>query len=244
MKRQIRQGVFETNSSSMHSLTVIKRDEKYTLEEILEDLYLYDDNTGDKKCVWHILLDDELCFGRAPFRAIATFEGKWRYACASLVHEYNDETYKELVTIAKKYIPNLKKIELPIRTFNVPNKKAKKHKNDSFAQKYGKTEKEMNDFLAQKEKDWGIELYYSESRGYWQYEAPYTGYVDEDILSGFLKKEGISLEEFLTNKKYVVIQDGDEYCYWNDIKRSGLVNMDIIDHEYPKMDRYGLTEDE
>lgn len=41
MKRQIRRNVFETNSSSMHSLTVMKRDDKYTPEEILEGLYLH-----------------------------------------------------------------------------------------------------------------------------------------------------------------------------------------------------------
>lgn len=33
MKRQIRRNVFETNSSSMHSLTVMKRDEHYSPEE-------------------------------------------------------------------------------------------------------------------------------------------------------------------------------------------------------------------
>lgn len=56
------------------------------------------------------------------------------------------------------------------------------------------------------------------------------------MLSGFLKKENISLEEYLTNKRYVVIQDGDEYGCFKDMKRSGLVNMDAIDHEYPRDD--------
>ena len=82
--------------------------------------------------------------------------------------------------------------------------------------------------------------YWKSSGGYWHYNRPFTGYVDENILSGFLEKEGITLEEYLTNKKYVVIQDGDEYCYWYDMKKTGLVNMDAIDHEYPR--EYG-TED-
>lgn len=34
------------------------------------------------------------------------------------------------------------------------------------------------------------------------------GRVDENILTGFLKRENITLEEFLINKKYIVIQDG------------------------------------
>ena len=68
MKRQIRRGVFETNSSSMHSLTVIKKNEKYTPEEIQEDFYLYDDrSSGEKNCIWYIYGDD-LDFGRQPFR--------------------------------------------------------------------------------------------------------------------------------------------------------------------------------
>ena len=40
--KQIRRGVFETNSSSMHSLTVMKRNDKYTPEEILDGIWLYD----------------------------------------------------------------------------------------------------------------------------------------------------------------------------------------------------------
>lgn len=85
----------------------------------------------------------------------------------------------------------------------------------------------------QKEKEWNIEIdYWESSDGYWEFKRPYAGYVDEDILSGFLEKENMSIEEFLLNKRYVVVQDGDEYCYWQDIKATGLINMDMIDHEY------------
>lgn len=61
--------------------------------------------------------------------------------------------------------------------------------------------------------------------------------VDEDMLSGFLEEENVSLEEYLTNRKYVVIQDGDEYCYWDDIKNTGLIDMDAIDYEYVSLCR-------
>lgn len=245
MKRQVRRGVFETNSSSMHSLTVMKKNEKYTLEEILENLYLSDDhNTGEKECVWNIYFKNDLSFGRMPFRALSTFKDKWLYACASLVEEYNDDTYKELVAIALKYIPRLKRIELPKTTSSIPNKKSKRAKKDTYYQEYGKTEKELKEYLSQKENEWGIELNYWGDDDWWEFDSLYTGRVDEDVLSGFLKYEGISLEEFLVNKKYVVIQDGDEYWYWRDMKRSGLVDMNIIDHEYPNRDEYGCTEDD
>lgn len=232
MKRQIRRGVFETNSSSMHSLTVIKRDEKYTQEEIMEDLWLCDDSSIEKECVWDIWDKDDLYFGRMPFRALSTFKDKWLYACASLVNEYNDDTYKKLVAIAFKHIPQLKRIDLPMTTTSFPNKKSKRAKKDNYFQEYGKTEKELEEYLSQKESEWGIKLNYWENDNWWEFDTPYTGNVDEDILSSFLKREGISLEDFLLNKKYVVIQDGDEYCYWKAMKKSGLVNTDIIDHEY------------
>lgn len=236
MKRQVRNGVFETNSSSMHSLTVMKRDDKYTSEEILEGIWLSDDKeTGEEDCVWEIWNSDDLHFGRYPFKALSTFKDKWLYACASLVCEYNDDTYKELLAIALKYIPNLKKIKLPNTSGSFANKDSEEFEDDKYYQEHGKTESELVEYLSQKQKDWGMEINYWESySGWWGYDMPCVGYVDEDILSGFLEDEEITLEEYLINKKYVVIQDGDEYCYWNDMKKSGLVNMDVIDHEYPR----------
>lgn len=232
--KQIRRGVFETNSSSMHSLTVMKRNDKYTPEEILDGIWLYDDEeTGEKKCVWDIWNDSDLCFGRSPFRALTTFKDKWLYACASLVYDYNDNIYKELVAIALKYVPGLTKIKLPMTNGMFADKDDEYFKNNTYYQKHGKTEEELCEYLSQKEEDWGIEITYWKDDPWWEYDAPYTGSVDEDILSEFLKKEGITLEEYLTNKKYVVIQDGDEYCYYQDMKKAGLINLDMIDHEYP-----------
>lgn len=236
MKRQIRRGVFETNSSSQHSFCVMRTGEHYTPDEIARDFYLFKDrDTGEEYCVWNIWTHD-MEFGRSPFRVLGTFHDKWLYACASLVHEYNDGIYKELVALAIKYVPGLKKIEVPMIHDSVADKYHPENKDSDYAQKYGKTEDEFNEYLEQKEKDWGIETieYWMTDNGYFHYEKPFTGYVDENILGDFLKKENITLEEYLTNKKYVVIQDGDEYCYWSDMKKAGLVNMDAIDHEYPK----------
>lgn len=233
MKVKIRRGMFETNSSSMHSMVVMKSDEKYSEEEILEEIRLCrDSKTKEENCAWRIY-DWDLEFGRSPFRVLCSFENKWRYACASLVGEYNDETYKKLVTIAKKYIPGLKKIELPMASKRIPSKDDESEKDDEYVQKYGKTENELVEYLEKKQEEWGMDIdYWKTSDHYWAFKKPFTGYVDENILSGFLEKEKIGLEEFLTNKRYVVIQDGDEYCYWDDMKKSGLVNMDKIEKEY------------
>lgn len=242
MKRQIRRGVFETNSSSMHSLTIMKKDEKYTTEEILNHFYLHSDTVDGKTTyVWDIWYENDLIFGRSPFRALGTFKDKWLYACASLVQEYNDDVYKELVEIAKKYIPNLTKIKMPMTNDGFADKTAEKYKDNEYYQQHGKTEEELIEYLAQKEKDWGIELSYWRNGDYWCFERPYTGGVDENVLGCFLRDTGITLEDFIINKKYVVIQDGDEYCYWSDMKKTGLVNTSIIDYEYPN-NRY-LEED-
>ena len=94
-------------------------------------------------------------------------------------------------------------------------------------------EDELIEYLMQKEEEWDMEVNYWEDReGDWEYRVPYTGRVDKNILSGFLEKENITLEEFLINKKYIVIQDGDEYCEFEKIKKTGLINLDAIDHEY------------
>lgn len=234
MKRQIRRCVFETNSSSMHSLVIMKKSSTYSKDEILDDFYLFDDaETGEKDCVWEIR-DDDLGFGRSPFRSLGSFHDKWLYACASLVSEYKDDVYSELERLALQYVPGLKRIKMPVTTECIADKNNSKFQNDDYYQKFGKTEDELADYLMQKESEWNIKIEYWESNGYWCFKKPFTGYVDENILSDFLKKENIHIEEFLLNKRYVVIQDGDEYCYWQDIKNTGLIDMGVIDHEYPE----------
>lgn len=236
MKIQIRRCVFETNSSSQHSLCVMKIDEYYTPEEISKNFFLWNNkDTGEEKCEWHIR-DGDLEFGRSSFRVLCNFHDKWLYACASLVREYNDETYKELESIALKHVPGLKKVVIPMVSDSFADKNHSENKDNDYAQEYGKTEDEFNEWLEQKEKDWGIDTitYWESDNGYFHFEKPFTGYVDENILSGFLDEENISLEEYLTNRKYVVIQDGDEYNEFGNFKRSGLINLDVIDHEYPK----------
>lgn len=54
--------------------------------------------------------------------------------------------------------------------------------------------------------------------------------VDDVELFGWLEKYNISLKEFLTNKKYVIIQDGDEYCIWKDLINCGLIDKRAIEN--------------
>jgi len=56
------------------------------------------------------------------------------------------------------------------------------------------------------------------------------------VLKNFLKKKDISLKEFLSNKKYKIIIDGDEYWAWESLKRTGLIDLSQIVEEYPGED--------
>lgn len=183
MKRQIRQNVFETNSSSMHSLVIKKQDEYFTPEEIANEVYIYKDGT------WAISFEEDLDFGRYPFQMLSKFTDKVKYTIASMCvwksKKEKERIFKDIENIVKEYVPNIKEVKLPT----------------------------SYDYETKEDK-------------------PYYGYVDEDILTGFLEKNKIDLKEFLTNKKYVVICDGDEYCTWIDIKKSGLIALDEIEYEY------------
>ncbi|MCH5267742.1 MAG: hypothetical protein J1E62_05295 [Lachnospiraceae bacterium] len=59
-----------------------------------------------------------------------------------------------------------------------------------------------------------------------------NGLVEENLID-FLQKEDITITEFLTNKRYVVIVDGDhDDCDYNRLKKSGLFNKEMVEREY------------
>ena len=231
MKIQVRQSCYETNSSSQHSLVVTKDSRHYSRKEIDEELDFLKWTDG----VWDIY-EFDMNFGRTPFRIISSFKDKWLYMCAALVHEYKDDIYNELERLAFKYINQLEKISLPKVQCSFANKDSDKFEKEDleYLLKHGKTEEELKTCLQELETKWNLpKIKYWESNGYFEFELPYIGYCEDyGELSKFLKEKDLSLEEFLTNKKYIIIQDGDEYCYWDDAKDSGLINKDIIDYEY------------
>lgn len=52
----------------------------------------------------------------------------------------------------------------------------------------------------------------------------YSVGVDEYALRYCLHNCGVDMREFLTNKKYVIIQDGDEYHIWSDLVELGIID--------------------
>lgn len=106
MRISVRQGVFETNSSSMHSLCILNHSDK-NLDTTTDKI--------DKNGVWEFE-EGELSFGRYPFRFLHTFEDKVKYAIANY-HEWGKdyeefcESISPVIDIVKKYNPNFVKFK-------------------------------------------------------------------------------------------------------------------------------------
>lgn len=167
----IRRNVFETNSSSSHSLVILtdniiketETDMHFTHEEMLNSLH------GLRKDGTYKSFARNWYFGRCPFRALDTFEQKFQYAYAN---EDGDPEKSDLVQMLQNLVPEVKKFVAP--------------------------------------EDAGTDAY---------------------PLHGWLNSHGITMKEFLTNKKYVIVQDGDEYRIWEDLIRSGLIDMNAIENK-------------
>lgn len=169
MKVQIRGGVFETNSSSMHSLVVSTKGGKYTEDEIYEGMWI------DANGKWNIWSQD-IQFGRAPFRLLYSFAEKVRYALASL--NGSEIKLSDVNQTVDKYAPKVK--------------------------------------------EWVLPMVQEDNVG---------GWTDDDILPSALRELKISLEDFLTDRRYMVVVDGDEYCVWDSLKQSGMINTSMIKEE-------------
>ena len=179
---QIRDNTFETNSSSSHSLIITDFDGKYTPEEMMKGIYLWEDKETR-------MYESNLEFYRSPFSLLATFESKSRYAIASSQGHLADEVEK----IWYKYIPNFNGFKFDMKT-----------------EEYDYDKKEWVDLEEPK---------------------PIYGGTDDYQIEGWLKSYNVSLEDFLTMRRYMVVCDGDEYREWYHILDSGLVDKSHIIHD-------------
>lgn len=89
MKRVIRRGVFETNSSSMHSIVVTNNNiNNVSMEDYF---YVWKSPCSNKISFWH----EDIEFGRSPFEILATAYDKLKYAYASFFGYEADEHVDE-----------------------------------------------------------------------------------------------------------------------------------------------------
>lgn len=167
---KIRKGVFETNSSSMHSIAINTGVDKDTVLEEKED---YEGLFVDRDGVVKFYNVSKLSFGRWPFQILCTFEDKVKYTIASI------GCIEEIEGIVKEYYPDFDHFEFP----------AIGKRNETF---YGDVDHQSS-----------------------------------GVLKNFLSTSGVSLKEFLTNERYMVIVDGDEYCEFEKLVNHHIINPDI-----------------
>ena len=249
MKRVIRCSAFETNSSSQHSIVVTKDDHMLTSDDMRtgwkesEEKELFYIN---KEGVWDIWGSEDLSFQRYPFDLLSTVEDKARYAIAEYCGEYTRYTDEEkvnfindLIALLNEVIPRVWDIKLPKQYIDVYK--------DVDGNEVSRSHYVFRDREAEGE-DGKRKYAYQDLDGvkhevFWDYseESPNIPGIDHQsagLLTTFLKKKGITLKDFLFNKKYKVIIDGDEYDTWGKLKESGLIDLNDIVEEFGIIETY------
>lgn len=233
MSVQIRHGVFETNSSSMHTIAVRKQHGNCGTEKI----YLH----NGMKSVY----SDDLSFERYPFRILYSLMDKAMYAVASYLggyrrYEKGDEDAKkflegELYPIIRKYYPDFVGIDFDVEEEDVYVNP--KDPEDAYCRwdegvEYTGDGSSPSGYSLVKEDGTKIGLVLDEEH---YVEVMNCGNVDHQssgLLQGFLKQSGVSLEEFLTDSAYVVVIDGDEYNDFCKYLTAGLMRVDDFESVY------------
>lgn len=239
MKLTIRNGCFETNSSSSHSFCVTTQDEHVTFEELSGDAEDREEHlwTYNGK-LW--LYDVKNGYGSCPFKILYTFRDKFQYAmCEYLGYSYFDteednQIYDDLLSLLQSVAPEVCEVSLSMKYEDIYRDEEGNripHKDLIFV---GYNEEKEYWGYNYKDKDGNIHAAIRD-RGYWD-EIPDIGVIDHQskgILREFLRKKNIDLKEFLTNKKYIIVVDGDEFCVLFKEIKHGLINKDFIKEIYP-----------
>lgn len=250
MKIQIRKGAWETNSSSMHSLLIMKKRQTMTQEEIRDEFYLDEDWNKERGNILQLDPWDN-DFGR-EFRVLTSFRDKLSYVMAAMLGNcYNLKSYiKAGDEFMYTFEPILKKlagvdeVEMPMKSefFRVYSDTV----TDDIEQDYETYEEvPYEDLVYDETKEYGCynEVCKSGRKQTGIYlEVPVFGSVDHQsmgLLQRFLRKYGITIEEYLIRKDIVVVVDGDETCIFGTMMDAGLVDKDAIQVLYSVSHSYG-----
>lgn len=270
MKYQIRKGCFETNSSSMHSLIVTKKNSnvRMTQKEIREEFYLDEDwykdhhKNDEKEIVRLDLWDNE--FGRSPFSVLSSFEEKLAYAIAEYCgNNYSIKSYLEAdKTFDEVFVPLLTRLigcdevewgKNDYRHFEVyvgggeyldeveqVPYQKLVYVDKEIAEKEGLTEDDLVGHCYRNVDEDGKKI-----EDLWIDVSDY-GSIDHQssgLLRGFLKTNNLTLEDFLVRKDVVVVIDGDEYCELDNLIDCGLISKDSIVLRFPKSESYDVCKE-
>lgn len=249
MKYQIRKSVWESNSSSMHSLVVTKKNSnvRMTQEEIRAEFYLdapWRKEKYDKEVLKIYPLGGN-DYDRSPFQVLSSFSDKLNYAIAEYCGNcYDPNSYlKGEETFYDIFVPLL------ISLTGCDEVEYEKEDTVSFmvytdvdSDTLDKVETVPYDKRVHRD-DWESGEPYYEPHDVdgrpieeaW-FSVPEYGSIDHQsrgLLRGFLKKNNLSLEDYLTRKDIVVIITGDEYSTFSDMILCGLIDVNNIVTQYP-----------
>jgi len=253
MKYQIRKGCFESNSSSMHSLVVTKKNSniRMTQEEIRDEFYLNEDwyknhhKDDEKEIVKIDPWDNE--FGRSPFNVLMTFSDKLAYAVAEYCgNNYSIESYLDGEKIFDEmFRPLLIRLigcddvewdrwdDRPFEIYvgggdNLDEVEEVPYEKLIYVDKNEREVLSKDDLVRGMYKNVDIDGRPIEE--VW-FDVPQFGEIDHassGLLKRFLKETNMNLEEYLIRKDIVVVIDGDEYCELDNLIDCGLINEGSI----------------
>lgn len=257
MKYQIRKSVWESNSSSMHSLVVTKKNSnvRMTQEEIRDEFYLNEDwykehhKNDDEEIVKIDPWDNE--FGRSPFNVLVTFRDKLAYAIAEYCGgNYTIQSYIDAgIRFNETFVPLLIRLtgcdeveygKEHCATFAIYSDVGGDYLDEVEEVDYQDLVLAgVDDDISKDDKIFGVYKNVAENgrpieEAY--FDVPDYGSIDHQskgLLTGFLKSNNLSLEDYLTRKDIVVIITGDEYSTFSNMILCGLIDVNNIVTQYP-----------
>lgn len=259
MKYQVRKSVWESNSSSMHSLVVTKKNSnvRMTQEEIRDEFYLNEDwykerhKNNEEEIVKIDPWDNE--FGRSPFNVLVTFIDKLAYAIAEYCgNNYSIESYiKGEKTFDEMFRPLLIRLigcddvewdrwdDRPFEIYvgsgdNLDEVEQVPYNKLIYVDKDERKDLSEDDLVRGMYKNVDIDGRPIEEA--W-FDVPKFGSIDHassGLLKRFLKDNNLSLEDYLVRKDVVVVITGDEFSTLSDMFECGLINKDSIVLQFPQ----------
>ncbi len=254
MKYQVRKGCFESNSSSMHSLVVTKKNSniRMTQEEIREEFYLDEDwykdrhKNDEKEIVKIDPWDNE--FGRSPFDVLVTFTDKLAYAVAEYCGDnYTIESYvKSEKTFDEMFRPLLIRLigcddiewdRWDDRHFEIYSDGNTEYFDEVEEVPYQKLiyvdkneRKDLSDDDLVRGMYKNVDIDGRPIEEAW-FDVPQFGGIDHSssgLLKKFLEQTNMTMEDYLTRKDVIVVVDGDEYCELEALIHCGLIDESAI----------------
>ena len=261
MKFQIRQKCYETNSSSMHSCVMTKKnkDVRMTQDEVRDEFYLNEDwykaqhKNDEQEIVKLYFYHNE--FDRSPFEVLFSFRDKLAYAVAEYCGgNYSMESYlKAEDTFDEIFKPLLIRLigcdEIEWDNWDYSHHFIVYSNNEAeYFDEFEEVPYEKMIYIRESIKDRKIsendvvDNYYTNididgkhiEDAY--FDVPDFGYIDHEScgrLRKFLEINNLSLEDFLTRKDILVVIDGDEYQIFNNMVDCELIDIDNIESQYP-----------